>query len=228
MKTKLAVFVSMILIAVILINTALNLGITVKNNAITKTAIIVNEIAPYGTDYVESPNRPSTAKNKVIRQGINGLQYTFDGINYIQLSDKVNEIVQVGTGEQGEYQGRLTGYGPDCPGCSPRGDVSCTTREGRSHSLTYDGLYYNDIEYGSLRIVAADHMKFPCGTVVEIDNGILPKFSAIVLDTGIAMRNAWRYDGVVWMDVSYSSQKEALTAGATSLNTKFSVQRWGW
>ena len=71
-------------------------------------------------------------------------------------------------------------------------------------------------------------MKFPCGTVVVIDNGILPKFTAIVLDTGIAMRDAWRKEGVVWMDVSYNTQKEALTAGATSLNTTFNVQRWGW
>ena len=71
-------------------------------------------------------------------------------------------------------------------------------------------------------------MKFPCGTVVIINNGILPEFAAIVLDTGIAMRNAWRYEGVVWMDVAYMSQREALTAGATSLNTSFSVQRWGW
>ena len=228
MKIKFAVYISIIFIAVILTHTALNRGTIVSNNAIDKTAIIVNEIDPYGTQYVNVPNRPSTAEKKVLKEGVNGLKYTFDGINYIHLSDKEDEIVQVGTGEQGEYTGRLTGYGPDCPGCSSVGNVSCPTREGRSHSLIYDGLYYNDSEYGKLRIVAADHMKFPCGTVVYIDNGILPKFPAIVLDTGIAMRNAWRYDGVVWMDVSYTSQREALTAGATSLNTSFSVQRWGW
>lgn len=228
MKIKFAVYISIISIAVILVHTALNMGTTIKNNAINKTAIIVNEIEPYGTDYIEVANRPSTAEKRVIKEGVNGLQYTFDGINYVHLSDKENEIVQVGIGEQGEFKGRLTGYGPDCPGCSPVGDVSCPTREGRSHSLTYNGVYYNDIEYGKLRIVAADHMKFPCGTVVIINNGILPEFPAIVLDTGIAMRNAWRYDGVVWMDVAYMSQREALTAGATSLNTSFSVQRWGW
>ena len=228
MRMKLARFLTIIAIGFILINTALNLSITIRNNAINKTAIISNELEPYETEYVYVTNRPSTSENRVISEGVNGLRYTYDGINYVTLSSPKKEVVEVGTGDVGVYQGRLTGYGPDCPGCSPVGDVSCPTREGRSHSLTYDGLYYNDIEYGNLRIVAADHMKFPCGTVVEIDNGILPKFTAIVLDTGIAMRNAWRYDGVVWMDVSYSSQREALTAGATSLNTTFSVQRWGW
>lgn len=228
MKIKFAVFLTLVAVGYILINTALNRGTTIKNNAIDKTAIIVNEIEPYGTDYVYVANRPSTAESRVLSEGINGLQYTYDGINYTHLSDKVNEVVQVGSGDPGVFQGRLTGYGPDCPGCSPVGAVACPTREGKSHSLIYDGLYYKDYEYGNLRIVAADHLKFPCGTVVEIDNGILPKFTAIVLDTGIAMRNAWRYDGVVWMDVSYNTQREALTAGATSLNTSFNVQRWGW
>ena len=228
MKVKLAVYISIISIVAILAHAALNMDVVIQNNAINKTAIISNEIDPYDTEYVYVKNRPSTAEKKVIKEGVNGLRYTYDGINYISLDDKKNEVVQIGTGDPGEFKGRLTGYGPDCPGCSPVGHVSCTTREGKSHSLTYEGVYYNDKEYGKLRIVAADHMKFPCGTVVYIDNGILPKFPAIVLDTGIAMRNAWRYDGVVWMDVAYMSQKEALTAGATSLNTKFSVQRWGW
>ena len=228
MKIKFAVFLTLVAVGYILVNAALNRGVTIKNNAINKTAVIVNEIEPYGTDYVYVKNRPSTAEKKLISEGINGLQYTYDGINYTHLSNKVNEVVQVGSGDPGIFQGRLTGYGPDCPGCSPVGAVACPTREGKSHSLIYDGLYYRDYQYGNLRIVAADHMKFPCGTVVVIDNGILPKFTAIVLDTGIAMRNAWRYEGVVWMDVSYTSQAEALTAGATSLNTTFSVQRWGW
>ena len=225
---KFAICTTIFAIIAILVNTALTMGTTIKNDAINKTAIIVNETEPYGTDYIYVSNRPSTAEKRVIKEGINGLQYTFDGINYVNLSAATNEVVEIGTGDQGEYTGRLTGYGPDCPGCSPVGNVACPTREGRSHSLTYNGVYYTDRDYGKLRIVAADHMKFPCGTVVIINNGILPEFPAIVLDTGIAMRNAWRYDGVVWMDVAYSSQREALTAGATSLNTSFSVQRWGW
>ena len=228
MKIKFAIYTTIIAVIAILVHTALSMGVTVRNNAINKTAVISNEIEPYDTEYIYVSKRPSTADKRVVSEGTNGLRYTYDGINYISLGEKKNEVVEVGTGEAGVFKGRLTGYGPDCPGCSSVGHVSCTTREGRSHSLIYDGLYYKDYEYGSLRIVAADHMKFPCGTVVEIDNGILPKFTAIVLDTGIAMRNAWRYDGVVWMDVSYSSQREALTAGATSLNTTFSVQRWGW
>lgn len=215
-----------IMIAIVTV-TILNSGITIYNPAPNMTATILNEVKAYETEYVYNANIPSTADPLTLVEGINGLDYTYDGLTYTHLSDKVNEVVQVGTGAQGIYNGKLTGYGPDCPGCSVVGNVSCLTREGTNHSLSTNGLYYTDIVYGSLRILAADHSVFPCGTVVKVNNGILNEFYGIVLDTGSAMRNAWT-QGVVWMDLAFSSQAEALTGGATSSNTSFSVQRWGW
>ena len=203
-------------------------SISIKNPISDMTATIINEVDSYDVEYVYNESIPSTSEPVVLVKGINGLDYTYDGLNYVHLNDKVNEVVQIGTGAQGIYTGKLTGYGPDCPGCSIVGNVSCRTREGKNHSLTYDGLYYNDVVYGNLIILAADHTLFPCGTVVKVNNGILNEFTGIVLDTGIAMRKAWRNDGIVWMDLAFSSQKEALTGGATSSNTTFSVQRWGW
>lgn len=203
-------------------------SISIKNPISDMTATIINEVDSYDVEYVYNESIPSTSEPVVLVKGINGLDYTYDGLNYVHLNDKVNEVVQIGTGAQGIYTGKLTGYGPDCPGCSLVGNVSCRTREGKNHSLTYDGLYYNDVVYGNLIILAADHTLFPCGTVVKVNNGILNEFTGIVLDTGIAMRKAWRNDGIVWMDLAFSSQKEALTGGATSSNTTFSVQRWGW
>lgn len=207
--------------------TIANSGITIKNPTPNMTATIINEVQAYETEYVYNAAIPSTADPLTLVQGVNGLEYTYDGLTYTRLSDKVNEVVQVGTGMQGIYNGKLTGYGPDCPGCSAVGNVSCLTREGVNHSLSTNGLYYTDVTYGSLRILAADHLLFPCGTVVKVNNGILNEFYGIVLDTGYAMRNAWT-QGIVWMDLAFSSQAEALTGGATSSNTTFSVQRWGW
>ena len=208
--------------------TILNRDITIYNPAPDMTATILNEVVAYETEYVYNENIPSTADPLTLVEGVNGLYYTYDGLTYTHLSDKVNEVVQIGTGASGEFNGKMTGYGPDCPGCSAVGNVSCRTREGNNHSLTYDGLYYNDIAYGNLIILAADHTIFPCGTVVKVNNGVLNEFYGIVLDTGIAMRNAWRNEGIVWMDLAFSSQAEALTGGATSSNTSYSVQRWGW
>lgn len=226
-KTKLIYVSSFIAIISIITVTILTKGVTIYNPTGEKTATIMNEVEPYGTDYVYDETMPSTAEPVVLVEGINGLDHTYDGLTYTHLSDMKNQVVKIGTGKEGNYSGKLTGYGPDCPGCSKVGNVSCRTREGLNHSLTYDGLYYTDTIYGSLRILAADHDAFPCGTVVKVNNGILDEFVGIVLDTGSAMRNAWD-EGIVWMDLAFTSQAEALTGGATSSNTSFEVQRWGW
>lgn len=227
LKIKVSLILSIVAVIGIVTSTMLNSGTVIYNTTSDKTTVIVNEVVAYGTDYIYNANIPSTADKKVITEGINGLAYTYDGLNYTHLSDMKNEVVQVGTGKEGIFKGKLTGYGPDCPGCSKVGNVSCRTREGKNHSLTYDGLYYDDINYGSLRILAADHSVFPCGTVVKVNNGVLKEFYGIVLDTGYAMRNAWK-SGIIWMDLAFTTQKEALTGGATSSNTTFNVQRWGW
>ena len=226
-KVRFSLFLSSFISIMIIIVTIINSGTTIYNNIGDMNATITNEIDPYGTDYVYIENMPSTAEPVVLEEGINGLDYTYDGLNYIHLNDKKNEVVQKGSGKAGEFKGKLTGYGPDCPGCSKVGNVSCLTKEKTRHSLINDGLYYTDSVYGSVRILAADNSAFPCGTIVKVNNGHLNEFYGIVLDTGSSMRNAWK-QGVVWMDLAFKSQAEAKVGGATSSNTKFSVQRWGW
>ena len=226
-KVRFSFGLSITMVIMIIVITILNTGTTIYNNIGDMNAAITNEIDPYGTDYVYVENMPSTAEPIVLEEGINGLDYTYDGLNYIHLNDKKNQVLQVGTGKAGEFKGRLTGYGPDCPGCSTVGNVSCLTREKTRHSLINDGLYYTDTIYGSVRILAADNGAFPCGTIVRVNNGNLKEFYGIVLDTGSSMRNAWK-QGTVWMDLAFKSQAEAKVGGATSSNTKFSVQRWGW
>ena len=226
-KDKFLPVLSVIIIVTIITITILNTGTTIYNRTSNMTATITNEIDPYGTDYVYVENMPSTAAPVVLEEGINGLDYTYDGLNYIHLSDMKNEVVQVGSGKAGEFTGKLTGYGPDCPGCSKVGNVSCLTKEKTRHSLISVGLYYNDSVYGNVRILAADNGTFPCGTIVKVNNGILNEFYGVVLDTGITMRKAIK-EGVVWMDLAFKTEAEAKVGGATSSNTKFSVQRWGW
>lgn len=227
LKVKVTLILSIVAIVGTITNAILNSGYVIYNKSGDKTTVIVNEVQPYGTDYVYDSNIPSTAAPIVLSEGVNGLNYTYDGLNYIHLSDKKNEVVQVGTGKSGLYTGKLTGYGPDCPGCSKVGNVACKTREGKNHSLITNGIYYTDTVYGSVRILAADNTAFPCGTIVKVSNGVLDEFYGIVLDTGSSMRKAWA-SGIVWMDLAFNTQAEAKTGGATSSNTKFDVQRWGW
>lgn len=197
----------------------------IKNSDVTKNSYIENQTINYSTVYQYNSKMPSNI-SRVLVKGEDGIVYVNNYDNtQIVLKEVVNEIVEVGTGAQGMFQGRLTGYGPDCPGCSSVGNVSCRTKEGLNHSLINNGITYTDQEYGEVRILAAATSAFPCGTIIAVDNGILTPFYAIVLDSGYDMRNAWQ-NGNVWFDLAFESQ-----ASVTNVSNKtalFSVQRWGW
>ena len=125
------------------------------------------------------------------------------------------------------FVGRLTGYGPDCAGCSKVGNVACKTREKTIHSLTSNGIYYNDSEYGKVRILAAATTKFRCGTVIQVEKPGVTPFLGIVLDTGGTMSKEWS-QGRVWIDLAYQSESVAGKDNLTGKNIKFVVQRYGW
>jgi hypothetical protein len=188
---------------------------------------MVAEVLKYGTVTKYVTNRPIGIAYTVTK-GKDGYAYV-DKVtgNQVVIENKTDEVVEVGIGEVGEYTGTLTGYGPDCPGCSSVGNVSCRTYENAKHSLINDGVTYVDHEYGTVRILAAALVKFPCGTIIYIDNGTLKPFYGIVLDTGYTMRQAYA-NGNIWIDLAFPAENTALTAGATSYNTKYSVVRWGW
>lgn len=126
-----------------------------------------------------------------------------------------------------EFTGKLTGYGPNCRGCSGTGNLACKTREKAVFSLKNDGIYYNDSVYGKVRIVAAATSKFKCGTIITITKPGQQPFTAVVLDTGGSMRKAWA-NGTVWMDLAYEDEAIAGSDNLTGSNVKFSVQRYGW
>jgi hypothetical protein len=187
---------------------------------------VITEVVTFETSYIYNKKLPSNIKNTLV-EGKDGLIYYSIEKNEERIArEPVTEVIEVGTGKYGEYKGRLTGYGPDCPGCSKVGNVACYTREKTNHSLINDGIYYNDVQYGQVRILAASRDAFPCGTIIIVDNGVLEPFYGVVLDTGHTMRKAWVTEGRVWMDLAFESQKSV--ENATSSQTKFSVQRWGW
>ena len=126
------------------------------------------------------------------------------------------------------FTGRMTGYGADCAGCSKVGNVACRTKTGTKHSLTNDGMYYTDDQYGKVRIVAAAREKFPCGTIVEIIKSGQEPITAVVLDTGGSMNSAYAKDGTIWFDLAYVTQADAKVGGVSGFNYQFNVKRWGW
>ena len=111
--------------------------------------------------------------------------------------------------------GKLTAYGPDCPGCSGR--------VGWGQNVTGGNIYYNDSTYGQLRIVAGDK-KYPYGTIVRIKNSRAGHdIMAIVLDRGgsVGIGKATMFD------LLFASGSEASSFG-TSKNCTFEILRYGF
>lgn len=202
-------------------------ALEVGNLNVKKSSDIVNQVINYDTKYIYNENLSSDTK--IIKQaGENGIIYVgSDGTDNIVVKNMVSEIIEIGTAPINQYIGRLTSYGPDCPGCSSVGNVACKTRENTKHSLINDGYTYVDSQFGEVRILAAAKEKFPCGTIIEVDNGNATPFLGIVLDTGGSMINAWK-NNEIWLDLAFSSQAEAASAGFSSKKTVFNVKRYGW
>ncbi len=190
-----------------------------------KSYSALNEIIPYETETVYNSKTPSTIK-KILIPGEVGITTIKENDKKVIIKEPVTEIIEQGTGVAGEYVGRITGYGPDCPGCSRTGTVACHTENRGKHSLISDGIYYEDKEYGKVRILSAASA-FPCGTIIKVDSGKREPFYGVVLDRGGSMNSAWK-NGIVWIDLAYASTNDAKVGGITGRNIKFSVQRWGF
>ena len=201
--------------------------IEISNINIDKNVNIVSNVIEHKTTEIFDSSIPSNI-TKVIQEGKDGVTY-YNGEETIILEDVVDEEVIIGTGKNGEYTGVMTGYGPDCSTCSGRGFVSCKTEDKKNFNLINDGIYYNDDEYGEVRVLAAALSEFPCGTIIEVKNSNLGDFTGIVLDTGYTMREQLK-KGVYHFDVAYQTEKDESIKKATDMSGDviYSVQRWGW
>lgn len=220
----------LITIACVSLMSCFNLGgynesvVSTKNAELTKNGKMVNSIE-YKTVTQYNSKVPSNITN-VIQEGKVGISYTSEDTKEVTIVDNpVEEIIEKGTGAYGVYRGKLTGYGPDCKGCSGEGYLACKTESGDRFSIKYDGIYYNDSKYGEIRILAANK-KFPCGTIVEVVKEDGTKFMAVVMDRiGASMKNG------ELMDLAYSTQEDKSVFAADGLvgnHITFNVQRWGW
>lgn len=110
------------------------------------------------------------------------------------------------------FYGTITAYVSYCEGCIG------ITASGYDVRHT---IYYNDYEYGKIRIIAADS-SIPFGTIIRISN-IGEDVIAIVLDRGgaIGFGNFSQAD-LLCIDeyVSYNFGKKQ--------NAKFEILRWGY
>ena len=199
--------------------------VDIRNN--NKNMILKDKEKPLKYDTIReySEKVPKGIENIKIK-GVDGILTLDETGEYVVLKDKIDEVIEVGTGKEGNYVGLITGYGPDCKTCDGRGYVNCPLLDGTWFSLKTDGIYYNDSQFGDVRILAADHREFPCGTIIQISNNkITDSIIGIVLDTGSAMKKAYN-NGKIHIDLAFKTEHNLTFE--TNNNTNFVVRRWGW
>jgi 3D (Asp-Asp-Asp) domain-containing protein len=157
---------------------------------------------------------------------VNGAK-SIEAIHIITKYDNRNKTLQVkevsnmeeaslyGESMPISFTGQLTAYNPVCKGCT--GKVYCPPRQ----DVTNGNIYFEDSNYGKIRILAADYA-IPCGTIVEITN---VSFSSepiigIVLDRGSAIK------GNI-MDFLVTENDDMNIVGRQK-NVHYQVLRWGW
>lgn len=135
--------------------------------------------------------------------------------NYYKNVTSTMAIKEYGSKYKLEFTGTLTGYGPDCVGCS--GIVACAPNP----DVRNDNIYYEDKEYGKIRILAADR-SIPCGSIIKISNFkfIGDDFYGIVLDRGSSIVG-------LTMDLLYPSESDTVVIGR-QYKINFKIERFGW
>jgi 3D (Asp-Asp-Asp) domain-containing protein len=210
----------------------------VINNMANKSSnLTVNiEVLNYSTKYVYN-NDLEVGNQNISVTGEEGYKIYDSNTGLVTLEkNPVDEVIEIGTKQivyndvtnndeiLEVYTGISTAYGPDCYGCT--GYVACPTKSGTTYNLITNGIYYNDDDYGYVRVLAADNSKFPCGTIIKVESSGYDVVLGVVLDTGQSMRDAWSI-GNIHIDIAFETESSALTY-ATNSNTNYTILRWGW
>lgn len=113
--------------------------------------------------------------------------------------------------------GTMSGYGPDCYGCT-------SNRVASGYYVGEGNIYYNDATYGKIRIVSGDK-KYPFGTIVKISSSNVSNgdIIAIVLDRGGNIGIGKKFT----FDLLFATEKEA-SGYSVSRNVKFEILRLGY
>ena len=161
------------------------------------------------TKYVYNANLEKAVDTDTLKESYKTLnEKNLSPVLFDNFYDAVNNAKYYDT----SFIGKLTHYGPDCALCG--GHLGCNGQDARNGNI-----YYNDKEYGTVRIVATSK-SIPCGSIIRINVDAYDKngLYAIVLDRGVG-------PGVV--DLLKTSEK-AMSPARTVNNARFDIVRYGY
>ncbi len=132
--------------------------------------------------------------------------------SHIEIEEEVKEE-KIETDILETMIGSMSGYGPDCRGC--------TGFTSSGYNIN-NGIYYFDKTYGEVRILAADR-SLKLGSIVRIKESKLDEFVGIVLDRGSAIGIGKTY----LFDLLFTSENEAYHYGVSN-DVVFEILRYGY
>lgn len=152
----------------------------------------------------ESTIVEKVANKKEVKEKVTATEEVIEEVPVKPVSDVLE--TQVGT---------MSGYGPDCVGCSGFLSSGKDARNGN--------IYYQDPTYGTVRIVAGDRT-YKFGTIVRIKNSRAgSNLLAVVLDRGGAIGFGRRF----LFDLLYASESDA-SKDEVSSSVTFEILRYGY
>jgi 3D (Asp-Asp-Asp) domain-containing protein len=185
-----------------------------------RTAIIV-----YGQNKITENTFKSVYKNgELISRTL---------INSVITQERIDQVVGIGRGNAIEFNGTLTGYSVQCPGCTGAlYYASYQTGKRKWHTVDTQNIYFNYREdtienylcTTCYYIIAADK-KIPGGSIVDLtlpnNSRIAEKtIRTIVLDVGSAIQGKTA-------DLLFRTDNETFQEGRV-YNVNFKIVRWGW
>ena len=168
-------------------------------------------------NYTDKTNVVSNADGARSIQAVNMIT-KYDAMVKAQAPKHVEtmaEARELGPLQPISFTGQMTAYRPNCKGCGGR--VSCPPRQ----DVRNGNIYYNDTEYGQIRILAADPA-IPCGTIVKVTNVTFSQepIIGIVLDRGGAIKG-----NIMDFLVTENDNMDII---GRQRNVNYEILRWGW
>lgn len=187
-----------------------------KSKYVMKTDIVEEKVEEVKEEVPKEEPKQEEVNNKITNLPKANIENKHGGVDLDKLDVAPPKIVEPPRENSlGVYIGTMSAYSPYCYGCSGKTAHGEDVRNGN--------IYYNDKEYGRIRIVAGDNSVFKFGTIFKVETPKLSVQNVIMLDTGGQIG----FGHKCLFDLLFESNEAALKFGLAE-NAKFTVLREGF
>ncbi len=189
-----------------------------ESKYVMKTDLEEEKVEEVKEDESKEETKQEEVKNKITSLPKANINNKHGGVDLDKLDVAPPRVVESPKENSlGVYVGTMSAYIPYCYGCTGNGYTA------QGYYVGDGNIYYNDKEYGRVRIVAGDNNVFKFGTILRVETPKLPVQNVIMLDTGGQIG----FNHKCLFDLLFDTKEAALNFGLAE-NTRFTVLREGF